>query len=215
MPRRTYTANDFSLITMRDGTQRFLIRSSTNNNVQVNLSLVAFKTHKCEFCRALDREYDLLSQKVDGVSFDSVFLDENNMMLIKMGAQTPFQLTSVPLIILFVNGVSYMRFPQGIPRDFSNITKFLTMNVNNSKKELAEFVGEIKHAISNIGATTGSKTSSELQRVINSLSGESTGVPICYTGDTQCNGLYTVVCDDYECHISMADMERMNPTFKK
>ncbi len=215
MPSRIYSARDFVLTTMKDGSQHLVIKSLTNNNVQVNLSLVAFKTHKCPHCQALEKEYEILASRVDGVSFDAVYLDDDNMSLVGMSQRTPFAIKGIPLLVLFVNGVGFTRFPQGVPRDFKNITDFLTANVNKNKDGLSKFITEIKFAMNNNIQPTNNNSinkASELQKTIHSLSHESTGVPVCQAGSSECNGLYTVLCNDAECYITMSDMQNMNPT---
>ena len=216
---KEYFAEDFQLVPIRGQKPLLVLKPKLvgSRGMNVDLTMVAFKTETCHHCKNLDIVYNELARKVEGVGFDIVYLNKrNNMTIAQMANQTPFQITGVPRMILFVNGVAYNQFPTGVSRDFNTIVRFLQEQINGDKDRLRQFVsfirgvGDLEGSAGRMAAPAAPK--SEAEMTARKLSHESMGCPVFKSGDEYCNGMYTVVCDDNSCQLTYDQMCKMNPS---
>lgn len=220
---KEYFADDFHIVNVKPKPLMVLRpKLAGSNGMNVDLTLVAFKTETCHHCKVLDGVYSELAKKIEGVNFDYIFLNKkNNMVVAQNSGQTPFGITGVPRLILFVNGVAYAMFPPGVQRDFNNIVKFLTQQINGDKESLRRFTGFIRSLPelangakqgSGMGSAARAAPKSEAEIAAMKLANEATGTPMYKSGDEFCNGMYTVVCDDSSCQLTYDQMCKMNPS---
>jgi len=88
------------------------------------LSLVLFYSHECQHCTNLMTKYKQLPLNINGCQFTMININKNeNKNLIQVSNNTIAPITYVPDIILYYDGVPYMRYDGA--HDIQKIKKFI------------------------------------------------------------------------------------------
>jgi hypothetical protein len=94
-----------------------------NYEVQ-GLSLVLFYSNECEHCTKLLTRYKQLPLSINGCQFSMININKvSNRKIVDLSNKTIAPITYVPDIILYVDGIPYMRYDGD--HDVMNIRKFI------------------------------------------------------------------------------------------
>lgn len=101
------------------------------------LYLVLFYSEQCQYCDQLMSDFKLLPQKLLGCKFVMVNINKNQE-IVEKAKQTICPITYVPDLILYVNGLPYIRYDG--PNGLEDIKKFI-IDISN-KLEKTQFMEE-------------------------------------------------------------------------
>jgi hypothetical protein len=94
-----------------------------NYEVQ-GLSLVLFYSNECDHCTKLLTRYKQLPLSINGCQFAMININKvSNRKIVELSNKTIAPITYVPDIILYVDGIPYMRYDGD--HDIMNIRKFI------------------------------------------------------------------------------------------
>lgn len=102
------------------------------------LYLVLFYSEQCSYCEQLMSDFKLLPQKLLGCKFVMVNINKNPG-IVDMARDTICPITYVPDLILYVNGLPYIRYDG--PNTLEDIKKFIIDIAN--KLEKTSFMEEV------------------------------------------------------------------------
>ena len=95
------TANDFQNIEKENG-------NVLCTNIK-GFSLILFYSTQCNYCKELIPIFKNLPGQVDGCNFGMINVNKNKH-IIQMSNQTIVPITYVPYIILYIDGIPFMRY---------------------------------------------------------------------------------------------------------
>jgi len=111
-------------------TDDFIVKKGEKGNLlclnyEVNgLSLVWFYSNECQHCKKLMGCYKQLPFNINGCQFTMINVNKpENRRVVQMASQTIVPITYVPDIILYVDGLPYMRYDG--KHDIPNIKQFI------------------------------------------------------------------------------------------
>ena len=85
-------------------------------------SLILFYSTSCQYCQDLIPIFKLLPGSIGGCQFGMINISKNKK-IVAMSRETVTKIEYVPLILLYVNGLPYMRYDG--PHDLEQIKKFV------------------------------------------------------------------------------------------
>jgi len=121
------TANDFQNIEKENG-------NVLCTNIK-GFSLILFYSTQCNYCKELIPIFKNLPGQVDGCNFGMINVNKNKH-IIQMSNQTIVPITYVPYIILYIDGIPFMRYDGESNQD--EILNFI-IEVANKVKEKRQF----------------------------------------------------------------------------
>lgn len=121
------TANDFQHIEKENG-------NVLCTNIQ-GFSLILFYSTQCNYCKELIPIFKQLPGQVDGCQFGMINVNKNKK-IIQMSNKTIVPITYVPYIILYIDGIPFMRYDGDNNKE--DILQFI-IEVANKVKEKRQF----------------------------------------------------------------------------
>lgn len=112
-------------------------------------SLIMFYSTNCSHCQTLIPIFKRLPGTIGGCQFGMVNVGSNRDC-IQMASQTIVPIQYVPLIILYINGKPFMRYPKNNPYTMENIQKFVIEIANNVKQKQQFTKEKVKNSESGI-----------------------------------------------------------------
>lgn len=103
-------------------------------NVIKGYSLVMFYSTHCRKCQTLIPIFKQLPGTINGCQFGMINIG-NNKQCIEMAKQTITPIQYVPLIILYINGKPFMRYPPDSPDTIESLQKFIIQIAENVKQK--------------------------------------------------------------------------------
>lgn len=97
-------------------------------------SLIMFYSTHCPKCQTMIPVFKRLPGTIGGCQFGMVNVG-NNRKCIEMAKQTVTPIQYVPLIILYINGKPFMRYPAERPGTIENLQKFVIEIAENVRQK--------------------------------------------------------------------------------
>lgn len=182
------------------------------------LSLVLFYSNDCQHCNKLMVRYKQLPYNINGCQFTMINVNKSdNRRVVQMSNQTIVPITYVPDVILYVDGIPYMRYDgdheiQSIKTFildiYQQLQKTAFMESNTNKASSSSSPPEPRHGAPSVGGQMSGDTSRETTQgrpprpnVPNSQSHDaardkkqSNGIPAYTIGKPKCSGERDDVC---------------------
>jgi thioredoxin-like negative regulator of GroEL len=138
-----------------------------------SISLVLFYSQQCEYCQDVFPQFEMISNQIPGCTFAYLNILKFQKVAVLSG-QTIAPITYVPFIILYVNGVPYMKY-----------------NGKKTANDIAKFVTDVLSRINVNQNFSNQKTTRNLQ--------DTSTVPEYVNGAIP----YNIICDAEQCYITV------------
>ena len=157
-----------------------------NYEVQ-GLSLVLFYSNECQHCNKLLVKYKQLPYNINGCQFTMININKmDNRKVVQLSNKTIVPITYVPDIILYVDGIPYMRYDGS--HDIENIKNFIIEIYRELQK--TQFMDTKRNSQTQKSSSTSQvkrtnsipRTTSNEKKTTNSIPAYTIGKPKC-TGD--------------------------------
>lgn len=110
------------------------------------ISLVLFYSQQCEYCQDVFPQFEMISNQLPGCTFAYLNINKFQKVAVLSG-QTIAPITYVPFIILYVNGVPYMKYngkktANDIGKFVSDVLSRINVNQNFSTQKTVKNLQE-------------------------------------------------------------------------
>ena len=184
-----YFLNEDDFI-LRENTKGKLLGIKENFN---GLTLLLFYSRECQFCEKLLAQFKQLPSLIMGCKFGMVNINQNPTV-VDISKTTISPITYVPDLILYVNGLPYMRYDG--PGEIENIKEFI-VDIYQKLQKTSFLQNQNGQHQSSTTENEIQKTTSSYAEIENEIPAYSVGKPLCGTSKDAYGKCYLDFDDAY------------------
>jgi len=184
-----YFLNEDDFI-LRENTKGKLLGIKENFN---GLTLLLFYSRECQFCEKLLAQFKQLPSLIMGCKFGMVNINQNPTV-VDISKTTISPITYVPDLILYVNGLPYMRYDG--PGEIENIKEFI-VDIYQKLQKTSFLQNQNGQHQSSTTENEIQTTTSSYAEIENEIPAYSVGKPLCGTSKDAYGKCYLDFDDAY------------------